>query len=244
MPMEKEKAVLFWSGGKDSAMCLWELCRSGRYEVVALITAIYESEQCVTMHRVPRELIEAQAHALGLPLYFIDVPKSCTNVVYLERINAKLSSLRDEQGVTKAAFGDLFLDDIRDFREEHLEKIGMEGLFPLWHRDTRELSQQFINAKFRAIVTCVDEHSLSAEFVGRAYDRNFVADLPLGVDPCGENGEFHTFVFDGPCFKRPLAVKSVDTANDRGFHYCQLTQRKTAPRAAAGKQTCKAVKSS
>jgi uncharacterized protein (TIGR00290 family) len=176
------------------------------------------------MHGVSRRLLEQQAAALNIPLDLVHIPKAASNSVYLTRLNTVLHRLQS-RGINKLAFGDLYLDDLRDFREENLDSIGMEALFPLWHRCTKELSHAFLNAKFKAVIVCVDEQTLDSSFVGRMYDRTLLADLPLTVDPCGENGEFHTFVFDGPLFAQPVTVKLGSRRSCDHFHYCDLTGR-------------------
>lgn len=221
MARQREKILLSWSGGKDSAMALHEIGKAKVYEVIGLVTAVCEKNSRVTMHGVCRELIEAQARAIGLPLDFMHVPAGSNNRLYTERMHAALTTHRD-LGVTKVAFGDLYLDDIRDFREECLEALQMEAIFPLWHRDTKELSHAFISAKFKAVVTCVDTQALDESFVGRPFDRTLLGDLPLSVDPCGENGEFHTFVYDGPLFDEPIPVKVGEHYREANHCYCQI----------------------
>lgn len=221
MGRQRERILLSWSGGKDSAMALHEIRKARVYEVIGLVTAICEKDNRVTMHGVCQGLIEAQAKAIGLPLAFMHVPQDSSNRLYTERMHSTLTAHRD-QGVTKVAFGDLYLDDIRDFREECLEALQMEAIFPLWHRDTKELSHAFIAAKFKAVVTCVDTQALDDSFVGRPFDRTMLGDLPLSVDPCGENGEFHTFVYDGPIFEEPVPVKVGEIYRDGGHSYCQI----------------------
>lgn len=212
-------------------MALWELARSHEFEVVGLLAAVAEEDHKVTMHGTPLELVAAQAASLGLPLESFEAPRRCSNTLYLQRFHGALHRYR-EQGITRVAFGDLYLDDIRDFREEALEEVGMEAIFPLWHRETKELCYDILNAKFKAIVTCVAEGALGPEFVGRSYDRSFLADLPLSVDPCGENGEFHTFVYDGPNFASPIQLKlgKHGMFADR-FHFCEFAKKTVARKA-------------
>jgi uncharacterized protein (TIGR00290 family) len=219
--MQREKILLSWSGGKDSAMTLHEIRKAKVYEVIGLVTAVCETDSRVTAHGVCRDLVEAQARAIGLPLDFMHVPVGSSNRLYTERLHATLTAHRD-QGVRKVAFGDLYLDDIRDFREECLEALSMEAIFPLWHRDTKELSQSFLAAKFKAVITCVDPTVLDDSYVGRHYDRKLLGDLPLSIDPCGENGEFHTFVYDGPIFEEPVSIKVGDHYDQAGHRYCQI----------------------
>lgn len=217
----KEQVLLAWSGGKDSVMMLSELRKAKEYEIVALLTAVTAEDERVTLHGVSRELIEAQAASLQIPLAVTHVPKGCCRKTHFNCLSEGVAPFV-KQGVRAVAFGDLFLDDMRDLREENLEALGLEALFPLWHRDTKELSYAFIREKFKAVVTCVDEASLDAGFVGRAYDKSFLADLPLAVDPCGENGEFHTFVYDGPLFKHPVPYKIGNKFSESPFHCCEV----------------------
>lgn len=221
MAKHKEPILLSWSGGKDSAMTLWELRKGGDYDVTHLITTISECDQQIPMHGIKRKLLESQAKAIGLPLTIIELPKPCPNETYVERMHAALLPFR-EQGISKIAFGDIYLDDLRDFREEHLEDVGFEALFPLWHRDTKDLAYAFINAKFKAVITCICENSLKQEMAGRVFERSLLADLPLSVDPCGENGEFHTFVYDGPLFNHAIPIKLGKTYNGGDFFYCEI----------------------
>jgi len=216
-----EPILLAWSGGKDSLMTLRELRRQKEYEVCGLITTVTTEDQRATTHGVSCVVIEKQARALGLPIDIIRIPKGCCQQTYHDYLIAASSSKRD-LGVNKIAFGDIYLDDLRDFREECLEAIGMEAIFPLWQYDTQELAWAFVNAKFKAVVTCVNEQSLPRSFAGRLYDRTFLSDLPLGVDPCGENGEFHTFVFGGPMFSHPVAIKQGHAYDEESMHYCDI----------------------
>ena len=180
---------------------------------------------------VSREAIEAQARALGLPIDIVTVPKGCCLHTYNDSLATAAAAKRD-LGVSKIAFGDLYLDDLRDFREECLEMIGMEAIFPLWQLDTQELAWAYVHAKYKAVVTCVDEQSLPRSFAGRLYDRAFLSDLPLGVDPCGENGEFHTFVFDGPVFDHPVAIKQGTPYSEASMHYCDVLGQSNPPKQA------------
>lgn len=227
MPKSKEPVLLAWSGGKDSVLALNELRKAREYEIVALATAVTEEEEKVTLHGVCRTLLEAQADALGLPIVVTHVPKGCCRKTHLDCLGDALKPFK-HQGISKVAFGDVFLDDMRDMREESLEALGLEALFPLWHRDTKELSHRFLRDKFKAVVTAVDEETLSESFVGRNYDRAFLADLPLAVDPCGENGEFHTFVFDGPLFSKPVTFKLGAKFSESHFHYCEILAKRRA----------------
>ena len=201
-----ERVALSWSGGKDSAMALYELRGSGGYEVVALLTTVAREFERVSHHGVRVELLEQQAAAVGVPLHKLYLPPDrCTNEEYealMERTMLDFCA----RGIRTVAFGDIFLADLRAYRERNLAKVGMRGLFPIWHRDTAELVRTFISLGFRAHLACVDGAKLGREFAGRAIDATLLRDLPPEVDPCGENGEFHSFVYDGPIFHRPVGV--------------------------------------
>jgi uncharacterized protein (TIGR00290 family) len=206
---EKEKVVFSWSGGKDSALALHEIRQGGRYEVVALLTTVAEQYRRISHHGVREELLEMQADAIGLPLDKVFLPATssqpCTNAQFEERMGRALAGYR-ETGVFLVAHGDVFLQDLRDYREQNLARVGMKGLFPLWHRDTTELLQTFVRLGFKAYLSCVDGRKLGEAFAGRAVDAALLRDLPAGVDPCGEYGEYHSFVYDGPIFRRPVNV--------------------------------------
>ena len=202
---KRTAVVMSWSGGKDSALALHELRSDPRYEVVALMTSVSEEFRRISHHGVREELLEAQAEAIGLPLTKIYLPSGkttpCTNEVY-EEIMARVMEDFRSRGVYTVGFGDLFLEDLRAWRENNLAKAGMTGVFPIWKRDTRQLSRQMIAMGFKAILSCV-EGKVGPGFAGRAYDERLLEDLPAGIDPCGEYGEFHSFVYDGPCFAGP-----------------------------------------
>jgi uncharacterized protein (TIGR00290 family) len=218
-----ERVLLTWSGGKDSAMALHELQSSGAYEVLALLTTITEQYDRVSMHGVRTVLLERQADSLGLPLEKVHIGTNASNEEYEARMRDKLTSYQ-ARGVTSVAFGDLFLEDVRKYREENLSRVGMKGLFPLWGRDTSKLAHSFIDLGFKAVITCVDSHLLDGAFVGRDFDRGFLSELPAAVDPCGENGEFHSFVYDGPLFRsRILHERGEIVLRDSRFYYCDLT---------------------
>lgn len=201
----KEKVVLSWSGGKDSSLALYELLRSGRYEVVCLLTTVAQEYERISHHGVRTALLEQQGTALGIGLHKLYLPSSCTNADY-ETAMEKVMLEYKEGGVLTVAFGDIFLQDLREYRERNLSKVGMRAIFPLWHRDTREMVQTFMGLGFKAYLCCVDGKKLGAGFAGRAIDAALLGDLPEGVDPCGENGEFHSYVYDGPIFGRPVGV--------------------------------------
>jgi len=216
---EKERLVLSWSGGKDSAMALYELRRSDRYEVVSLLTTVSEEFDRISHHGVRLELLERQASALGMPLDTVMLPgPACSNEEY-EAIMTQAMQGYSERGIATIAFGDIFLQDIRTYREQHLAKAGMRGLFPLWHRDTETLARRFMELGFSARICCIDGRKLDKCFAGRAYDAACLAELPEGVDPCGEYGEFHSFVHDGPDFAQAVALEpgEVVKRDDRWF---------------------------
>jgi len=202
----KEKVLFSWSGGKDSAMALYELLRSGRYKVVSLLTTVSKQYERISHHGVRVELLEQQAAALGIRLHKLYLPyPNCSNADY-EAAMKKVMLEYKNSSVLTVAFGDIFLQDLREYRQRNLAKVGMQGVFPIWHRDTTELVQTFIALGFKAYLTCVDSEKLGQEFAGRPIDAGLIRDLPEGVDPCGENGEFHSYVYDGPIFRRPVRV--------------------------------------
>lgn len=221
-----EKLLFTWSGGKDSAMALYELRKTTAYEVLALLTTVTEDYDRVSMHGVRRVLLEQQALSLGLPLEIVHISKNTSNEEYELKMKEKLLTYKSK-GVSSVVFGDIFLDDLRKYREENLSKIGLKGAFPLWKKDTKTLAQEFINLGFKAIITCVDSKVLDGQFVGRLYDSQFLNNLPSNVDPCGENGEFHSFVYDGPIFRCEIAfsVGDVVLRNNR-FYFCDLVPGK------------------
>ncbi|MBS1845616.1 MAG: adenine nucleotide alpha hydrolase [Actinobacteria bacterium] len=212
--------VLSWSGGKDSALALWTMREEG-IEPTALLTTFTEDYDRVSMHAVRRELLEAQAAAVGVPLVEVGIPAVCTNEVYEERMAAALESppLAD---VEEFAFADLFLADIRAYREERLAAIGRRASFPVWGRETGPLARTFIDAGFEATLVCVDPRQIDASFCGRRFDADLLRDLPEGADPCGENGEFHSFVTAGPIFSAPVPVEQGETVERDGFVFHDL----------------------
>jgi uncharacterized protein (TIGR00290 family) len=216
-----EPVLFCWSGGKDSCMALHQLRRDPLREVVALLTTVTETYDRISMHGVRRILLERQAAALGLPLEIVTIPVGCVNTEYESRMERMLSAWKS-RGVAEVAFGDIFLQDLREYREKNLARIGMRALFPVWLRPTRELIHEFISMGFRAVTVCVDPKKLDASFVGRNIDEEFVAALPAGADPCGENGEFHSFVFDGPGFAAPVEFTLSEKVLRDGFWFCDL----------------------
>jgi uncharacterized protein (TIGR00290 family) len=199
----KEKIIFCWSGGKDSALALNRLRAEGRYEIVSLLTTCNEHFQRVSMHGVRVELLEQQATATGLPLEKVFVSQRGSNEEYQQKMSGCLRA-HQARGVTACAFGDIFLEDLRQWREANLAQVGMRGIFPLWKVDTRELIREFFALNFGAVICCVNDAWLGEDAVGRCIDPAFIASLPAEVDPCGENGEFHSFAFAGPVFRQPV----------------------------------------
>ncbi len=216
-----EPILFCWSGGKDSAMALHALSQRPDARAVALLTTVTETYDRISMHGVRRELLVQQAQSIGLPLHEVRIPPQCVNPIYEARMEEALRIYYAE-GVRTVAFGDIFLQDLRAYREKNLARIGMTALFPIWTRDTRELIHSFQAARFRAIAACIDPKVLDRSFAGRELDDSFFRDLPAGVDPCGENGEFHTFVFDGPIFHNPIPIRSGKIVERDSFIYCDL----------------------
>ena len=220
--MGKEKLLVSWSGGKDSALALLEIRKRNGYEVTALLTTVTEEYDRVSMHGIRRVLLEQQAESLGYPLEPVLVSRKASNEEWESRVQEVLEKHR-EQGVTAVVFGDIFLEDLRAYREENLDRAGLRGLFPLWDRETGRIARDVIGLGFRAVVTCVDTKALNREFSGREYDSRFVSELPAGVDPCGENGEFHTFVYDGPGFRRRVGhTVGERVLRDNRFSFCDV----------------------
>jgi uncharacterized protein (TIGR00290 family) len=216
-----EDVLFCWSGGKDSAMALHALQSANGHRVVALLTTVTEAYDRISMHGVRRVLLERQAASIGLPLHAVLIPPQCVNATYEARMKEALNEhlLR---GVQRVAFGDIFLEDLRVYREKNLAQLGMRALFPIWKRDTRELAGDFVRLRFQAIAVCIDPRVLDVSFAGRVLDESFFADLPAGVDPCGENGEFHTFVFDGPILRTPVRFVPGERVLRDGFCFCDL----------------------
>jgi uncharacterized protein (TIGR00290 family) len=218
----KEKAVVAWSGGKDSALALHEILESGRYEVQELLTTVTRDYDRISIHGVRSVLLEQQAKALGFPLEKTFISKGASDEEYESELLKALKRQRDT-GVSSMVFGDIFLEDIRKYRERMLMKVGVNGVFPLWKKDTRALARRFIQFGFKAVIASVDSEVLAKDFVGREYDERFLSDLPGNVDPCGENGEFHSFVYDGPIFhERVSFTKGVKVLREKRFYSCDL----------------------
>jgi uncharacterized protein (TIGR00290 family) len=212
--------ALSWSGGKDSALALWTLRRQ-QLEPEALITTVTETYERISMHGVRRGLLARQAEALRVPLVEVVIPPDCVNEIYEARM-AEAFAAAPLSRVEAVAFGDLFLEDVRAYREGRLDAAGKRGLFPLWGHDTATLAREFLDAGFEATLVCVDPRVLDPAFCGRRYDERLLGDLPPGVDPCGENGEFHTFVSAGPIFAAPVACERGEIVERDGFVFCDL----------------------
>jgi uncharacterized protein (TIGR00290 family) len=217
-----EPLVLSWSGGKDSSLALQRLRAAGEQDVV-LLTSVTAGYDRIAIHGVRRELLRAQAGALGLPLHEFELQPACTNEAYEAAFASALAGLRGAYGARRIAFGDLFLEDVRRYREERVRPLGFAPVFPLWGEDTAALARSFVADGFEARLVCVDTTQLDASFAGRAFDARLLADLPSSVDPCGERGEFHTFVTAGPIFSRPITIEIGEVVlRDGRFAYCDL----------------------
>ena len=217
----RPKAWLAWSSGKDSAWALHTVRQAGKFEVVALLTTVNSTYQRVAMHAVRESLLEMQASAAGLPLVKVPIPSPCPNEIYEREMGAAMERARGE-GVFHVIFGDLFLEDIRAYREKHLSACGMTPVFPIWRRDTRRLAQEMLAGGLSAYLTCVDPRKLASSFAGRRFDADLLRDLPEGVDPCGENGEFHTFANAGPMFRESISVAAGEIVERDGFVFADL----------------------
>jgi uncharacterized protein (TIGR00290 family) len=217
----KRKTLLSWSSGKDSAWALHVLRQHSDVDVVGLFSTVNAEYNRVTMHAVRIGLLQEQARSVGLPLHMIKIPHPCSNVEYEAAMNTFIEEAKRQQ-VECFAFGDLFLEDIRMYREERLKETGITPIFPIWNIPTRELSRTMVDSGLRARITCVDPKQLSEEFAGRIYDASFLEDISKNVDPCGENGEFHSFAFDGPMFRYPIHISLGDIVQRDGFVFADL----------------------
>lgn len=225
------KAIFNWSGGKDSSLALHRVLNDPNFTIEGLLTSVNKSYNRISMHGVRRELLEAQAEALKLPLHTIELPEDATMEIYNQRTEERVKQLHD-LGYRDTVFGDIFLEDLRKYREEQSAKMGFTCHFPLWKEDTRKLAEEFIDLGFKTILVCVNGKQLDRSFAGRLFDRELLNDLPENVDPCGENGEFHTYVYDGPIFPEPINIKTgevversyktQDPTHDTKFYYCDL----------------------
>ncbi len=217
----RRKALVSWSSGKDSAFALHEIQRGGDFEVVGLLTTVTEAYSRVSMHGVREQILDRQAEAIGLPCRKVRIPAGCVNTQYEQAMGEAVWEARCD-GVTHVVFGDLFLEDVRAYRERMLADTGLTPVFPLWGRQTLRLAQQMLSAGLSATVVCIDPGKLAASFAGRSFDADFLADLPAGVDACGENGEFHTCVTAGPMFTGAIAARPGEIVMRDGFVFADL----------------------
>jgi len=213
------KSIFNWSGGKDSALALYHTLKEKKYNVTTLLTTVNEEYDRVSMHGVRKQLLYKQAEAIGIPVKAICLPESPSMLVYETIMKKELLKLQ-KTGITHSLFGDIFLEDLKHYRENKLQEIGLSAHFPLWKRNTPELIREFIDLGFRTIIVCVKADVLGQEFAGRIIDKDFLTDLPKNIDPCGENGEFHTFVFDGPIFKNPIPIEVGKTIYREYINSC------------------------
>ena len=218
----KTRTLLSWSSGKDSAWSLYALRQRPDVEVVGLLTTFNESADRVAMHAVRRQLVEAQASTADLPLVSVGLPWPCPNEAYEAALEQALSKAVADLGITAVAFGDLFLEDVRAYREDRMAQWGLDPIFPIWGLPTDQLSRQMVDNGLKAYLTCVDPRTLAREFAGRLYDHSFLTALPETVDACGENGEFHTFAFDGPMYKHPIHVDVGIVVERDGFVFADV----------------------
>ncbi len=219
--MRMKKTLLSWSSGKDSAWTLYKLQQRSDVELLGLVTTVNQTHQRVAMHAVRLVLLKQQAAAANLPLHIINIPHPCSNENYNQAMDGFFDSIQ-QIGATHMAFGDLFLEDIRQYREENLKGTGLTPMFPLWLEPTEKLAQKMIDAGLKTRITCIDPNKLSANFVGREFNQQFLDDLPDGIDPCGENGEFHSFTYAGPMFKKPINISTGDVVEREGFIFADL----------------------
>ena len=225
---ERPKALLAWSSGKDSAWTLHKLRTQGAVEVVGLLTTINRDAARVAMHAVREQLLEAQAAAVGLPLVKVFIPSPCPNEQYEQAMGEAIARAR-ANGITQIAFGDLFLEDVRRYRENQLAGTGIQPIFPLWGLDTANLARTMVAAGLRAYLTCVDPKQLASSFAGRTFNAQFLDELPPGVDPCGERGEFHTFAYTGPMFAAPIPIVPGVVVSRDGFVFADLLLQEAIP---------------
>ncbi len=218
----KKKAIICWSGGKDCALALYEIAKDSNFDILSALTTVTEQYDRTSMHGIRTSLLKAQGRSMDLDIEVLPIAKDISEEQY-ERLMAQTLSKFSKRGVGYVVFGDIFLADLRKHRQEKLSAIGMKAVFPLWGTDTKDLARQFTELGFRAIVTCVDTAALPASYAAREYDSSFVSQLPTTVDPCGENGEFHTFVYDGPVFRECIPfVKGQSLLRENRFYYQDL----------------------
>ena len=221
MTVSAEPVLFCWSGGKDSALALHALRQQAGVRVTGLLTTVTDEYDRISMHGVRRTLLVKQAEAIGLSLQEVRIPPQCVNPIYESRMEQALRA-QLAAGVRTVAFGDIFLQDLREYRERNLARLQMQAIFPIWKRDTRELARNFCDLGFRAIAVCIDPRKLDRSFVGRELTSQFFVDLPESVDPCGENGEFHTFCSAGPMFERPIGLRSGTIVERDGFVFADF----------------------
>ncbi|MFD1294043.1 diphthine--ammonia ligase [Lutibacter holmesii] len=232
--MKQHKAIFNWSGGKDSALALYHILNDEKFDVTQLVTTVNSKFNRISMHGVRNELLTAQGKEIGLPIQRILLPETPSMEDYDAIMKRQLIEI-NKQKITHSIFGDIFLEDLRTYRETRLKEVGLQGYFPLWKRNTTELVNEFIDLGFKTMIVCCKAELLGSEFTGRVIDKELLKDLPKNVDPCGENGEFHTFVFDGPIFKNPIQFKigektykeyeiskDDNSKKESGFHFCDL----------------------
>jgi uncharacterized protein (TIGR00290 family) len=213
--------LMSWSGGKDSCLALYEIQKSSDYSVAALLTTITREYDRISMHGVRRALLERQADSLGLPLHQVMLSKGANNEEYEMKMAQAFNEYR-EDGIDSVIFGDLFLEEIRAYRDQFLARYGMKGLYPVWQRNTTSFINKFVELGFKAVLSCVDSKTLDKSFAGKTIDDDFISSLPANVDPCGENGEFHTFVYDGPNFAKPVELSLGKAVLREGFWFRDL----------------------
>lgn len=216
-----KKVIVSWSSGKDSAWMLFQLLKDPSIEVVGLCCSINREAKRVAMHGVQIDLLQKQADALNLPLDLIELPFPCSNEDYLNQMSAYINSLK-ERNIDAMAFGDLYLDDVKAYREDMFADSGIEVIFPLWQSDTKAIPQQLFDAGFRTFITCIDPAKIPSDLIGIEYNQAYIDALPADVDPCGENGEFHSFIFDAPMFSQPIKVKKGEVVERDGFLYADV----------------------
>ena len=231
--MYRKPIALSWSGGKDSALALHALLRDRTVDVAALVTTVTSEYDRVSMHGVRTALLEEQATVLGLPLHVVRIPPGATNAQYERAMRGALQTLR-ERGMAAMAFGDLFLADVREYRERLVSDTGVEALFPIWGRATGPLARRFVRDGFRAVLVCVDPRQIDVSHCGADFDDALLEALPATADPCGENGEFHTFVYDGPMFDRPIRARRGEVVEKSGFVFCDLLPPDAADASSGG----------
>ncbi len=221
-----KQIILSWSSGKDSAWTLYQLQQDPDYEVVGLVTTVNQKYQRVAMHGVREQILQQQADATGLPLHTLNIPSPCTNKEY-ETVMQKFITVMQKNKIEYMAFGDLYLDDIRQYRIKQLEGTGITPVFPLWLKPTRELAEAMIEGGLEATITCIDPKKISSRFAGRYFNLDFINDLPDSIDPCGENGEFHSCVHNGPMFNHPISVTTGEVVERDNFVFADLIPEST-----------------